>query len=160
MSSSSSVKNSILKKIREDSEYLQLLPNLFNSAIKNILTEVSRILYSTFPLYIDQNFNINLSSIKSAMNLFAILFVTEVAGLQKLSDRRRLNALRKYSAVKDSMDHHFEAWNPFHKPKTRRYPYMKKTKKKPKIIRNREIHPFGLNGIRSHLRNFVGPFIQ
>ena len=98
------------------------------------------------------------------MNLFAILFVAEVAGLQKQSDRRRLNALRKYSVVKDSMDHHFESWNPFHKPKTvgktRRYPYIKKPKQKPKINRNREIHPFGLNGIRSHWRNLVDTFIQ
>ena len=73
------------------------------------------------------------------MNFLAILFVAEVAGLLKQSDRRRLTALRKYSLVEDSMDHHFESWNPFHKPKTRRYPYMKKPKQKPKIIENREI---------------------
>ena len=83
------------------------------------------------------------------MNFLVILFVEEVTALLiqlpesisllKESGRRRLNALRKYSLVEDSMDHHFESWNPFHKPKTRRYPYMKKPKQKPKIIENREI---------------------
>ena len=98
------------------------------------------------------------------MNFLAILFAAEVAGLLNHSDRRRLKALRKYSLVEDSMDQHFESWNPFHKPKTRRYPYMKKTKQK--IIRNREIRyirskrnpkPFA-KAIRRHLHTVTEMF--